>query len=487
MKLSIPIVDVGCYLRGLRAAFFLAALALLPCAAAAQENVIGPPDILQFPGAASANATGGLEMSLLRAEIERGADLSLCETLMRHAKAWPPPPPDFREFTDADCTPEFRSRVASNQGVFHWDSNGARPTKCGTNCLGRPQLTRTQHVGRPNVRQVVVRGSLVFFAEPEGDFVPNNRRVTLPFDAFFECATERGARTGNLRIDVDFGHPIVGDPGILESLANAILAPLNVSARTESGIRRRLGQLATQSKTAAFCSSIGAFLSPNSADDRATFDIPPSKPKVIVRPTVAALRDEATIEFIRITRKPLPALIDPIHSQPGNPAAGQFTVFLNGLQRFLPPEGLNLPPAGGAAPVNLCTTIDMGGADRLQIIFANDLGGAVWSQFTAAQSFGGVKPRTMTTGRTIVVPGTPKFNPITGKPEPAKPEVRLLQEFELLYRIRYRPSPGVLTDSGTPPRGGRGGRVGGRLGGRIDDLPVAVDPSKPPPQPCKPF
>jgi hypothetical protein len=468
----------------------LAAALLLPAIAAAQENAVGPPDILQFPVIASPAARGGLEMALLRSEIERGADLALCETLMRQAKQWPPP--EAREFADADCLPEFRARVAANEGVFHWESNGARPTRCGADCLGRPTLTNTTHVTRPNVRLAAVRGFLHFVVEPPDDFVSNNRRVTFPFDVFLECATERGARTGTFRVTVDFGFPIIGDPGLLESLTNAIVAPLNVSARTESGIRRRLSQLASKTTETAPCSSIGAFRSPNAADDRATFDIPGSGPKLGVRPAaaaaaVAAVRDQATIEFLRITRKPLPPNVDAAIAEPGNPAAGQFTVFLNGIQRFLPPAGLALPPAGGSAPVNLCTTIDMTGADRLQVLFVNDLGGAVWSQFTPAERFGSGKPRTMTTGRTVVVPGVGKFNPVTGKFEPAKPVPVQLREFELLYRITYSPRPSIVAEPS--PGGGRGG-IRGRgdtVLGRAGQPAVAVDASRPPATPCKVF
>jgi hypothetical protein len=458
--------------------------------AVAQEGVLGPPDILQFPVAASPGATGGLEVALLRQEIERGADLVFCETLMRQAKKWPVTPP--REFTVAECLPEFAAKVAANEGVVHWESNGDRPTQCGNDCVSRPTLSRTYNVGRPNVRRARLYGYLNLFVEPEGDYVPNNRSVVLPFDVSFDCATTQGAREGVFKVDVDFGFPIIGDPGFWESVTNAIIAPANITSRTESGLRKQFANLPGRTETTVACASIGAAQLANPVDDKATFDLP--KPKgPTVRPSAVAatvaLRDQATIEFLRIKRNPLPPLIPPEIGQPGAPEAAQFTLFLNGLQRFLPPQGLALPPSGGSVGLNLCTTLDLTGADRLQLIFANDLGGSVWSQFYPAENFGSGPLRTMTTGRTVVVAGTPIIDPQTGKPRPGtKPEARLLTEFELSYRITYAPRPSTLADSSaTPPRGGVRPGLQGVIGVRPSDRQVAVDPTKPPPEPCRKF
>ncbi len=468
------------------ASCFVTAAALIHTTVAAQENVIGPPDILQYPVEASAQAEGALEIAFLRDQIEKGADLAFCETLMQQAGKWPPAEP--REFTASDCLPEFKSKVAANQGIVHWESESSRPTKCGLDCVSRPFLNQTYNVGRPNVRRASLHGHLHLFVEPEGDYVPNNRSVSLPFDAFFECSTANGARNGTFRAEIDFGFPIVGDPGFWESVVNALLAPANVSARTESGIRRQLSNFGSRSESTIECASIGASRPANSADDSATFDFVKAGRAPTVRGDVAQLRDQATIEFLRIKRNPLPGLIAPEIARPGDPAAGQFSVFLNGLERFLPPEGLALPPEGGSAGINYCTTIDMTGADRLQIIFANDLGGAVWSQFYPAENFGAGQPRTMTTGRTVVVPGIPRFDPVTGRTEPAKPEARLLTEFELLYRITYTPRPDVVAQppAAAPPTGGvRPGRLGETGIRPGQPPPVAVDPTAPPPQPCQ--
>lgn len=473
----------------------LAAVSLTWANAASQENVIGPPDILQFPVEASAEAEGELQIDDLRRSIEREVDLTLCEFLMRDANRWPPAEPCESpegvvvpcQFAEAECLPEFKSKVAANSGAVHWESEGVRPTKCGSSCIGRPSLRRTDNVGRPNVRRTQLYGYLHLFVEPPGDHVPNNRSVTLPFEVFFECATTQGARDGVFKLDIDFGFPIIGDPGFWESVTNALLAPKNISARTESGLRRRFADLPDRTVTTFDCASIGAVQAANPTEDRATFDLPaPKRPGP--RPPVAALRDQATIEFLRIKRNPLPPLVPPEVARPGDPAAGQFTVFLNGLERFLPPEGLALPPSGGSVDINYCTTIDMTGADRFQLIFASDLGGSVWSQFYPTESFGSGQVRTMTTGRTVVVPGTPTFDPVTGQTRPAKPVAQLLTEFELLYRITYTPRPDTATRPPTEATGGARPGLHGVIGVRPGDRPsVAVDPTQPTPEPCRRF
>jgi hypothetical protein len=81
------------------------------------------------------------------------------------------------------------------------------------------------------------------------------------------------------------------------------------------------------------------------------------------------------VHFLRITRNP------PVFGYTSPDETGQFSVFLNGVPGVFPnTPPLNLPAAGGSAPLNLCKTVDMNGADQLQLIFVNSLGGAVWSQ-----------------------------------------------------------------------------------------------------------
>ena len=157
------------------------------------------------------------------------------------------------------------------------------------------------------------------------------------------------------------------------------------------------------------------------------------------------------MRFLGITRRPPNARYAPDED------AGRFQAYLNGELVVFPdlPE-LHLPAAGGTAPLNLCRTLDVQGADRLQIIFANSGGGGVWSQFGEGDDFGAGTPRRMTTGRTVMVPGLPGPPPRPGRPPTRpKPEALVLREYELLYQVDYvaRPSEVVAEQ---PAAGGRG-------------------------------
>jgi hypothetical protein len=180
------------------------------------------------------------------------------------------------------------------------------------------------------------------------------------------------------------------------------------------------------------------------------------------------------VHFLRITRKP------PVFGYTSPDETGQFSVFLNGVPGVFPnTPPLNLPAAGGSAPLNLCKTVDMNGADRLQLIFVNSLGGAVWSQFATNTKFGAGPGRTMTTGRQVVVPGLPgPPDPVTGKPAITKPQTLQLREFELLYTIEYHAPPNTLSP-------GTGTRAGVHTGGLTGRPGLVLDPGTPPAQPCR--
>lgn len=199
-----------------------------------------------------------------------------------------------------------------------------------------------------------------------------------------------------------------------------------------------------------------------------------------------ALKETATVRLLSVKRLPLPPLVAPEHGRPGDPSAGQFTLYVNGQQNLLPPQGLALPPEGGVAPLNFCKAVELSGRNTLQILFTNDLGGAVWSQFDRGSTFGAGGQRKMTTGRSIVVPALPgPPDPITGKPAAGgKPQSVMLREFELTYDVSFNAPPTVSTDTTkTRPKT----RVNPALRGaaRVPrDPPVAVDPSAPAPSPC---
>lgn len=448
---------------------------------AAQESALGPPDVLEFPFEAAAEAPNSVSVGLLRGALEVGGDLALCEALMTAAGR---PVPNV--FTAAACEPDFADDVENGEGVVHW-ADGARPRACGESCVGRPFMTATRFVNRPNLRQAKLYGRLTFVADPPGPF---NRDITYGFEATFTCNAEDGARAGDFVLRVKFGEPVIGDPGPIESVLDFILLPADLSTRIENEISQQLSSVGEASQTFRRCRSVGVFRD-DPAFDAAVFD-PASAPVPGVRglfANVSALRDRATIQFHRLTRKPLPANVDSSHSSPGSPAAGYFNVFLNGkLAAFpslspTPSGGIPLPPEGGSVALNFCRTIDLTDNNRLQVIFTNDLGGAAWSEFLRNDSFGGASPHTITTGRTIVVPGGPGLpDPRTGVSSPGKPHAMILNEFELLYSIRFLPRPDTVVVAEPPARPGRPGNLGVSIGDRPS---VAVDPSRTEPTSCR--
>lgn len=436
--------------------------------AAAQENALGPPDVLQYPVQAADTAALGLQGLVLRAAIETEANLALCQALMTRAGRSIP-----ADFSDADCPSEFKDKVSNNEGIVHWADN-ARPLHCGSSCFGRPFMSHTGFIDKPNLRKAMLYGRLNFVIDPP---VPTNRDLTYFYEAHFTCKTVNGARNGSFVVDIQFGEPVIGDPGVFESVVDFLLLPVKLSSRIEARIRKHLSQVPGQTNTVNPCRSVGVKLDIDPLHDAAVYDLPQS--------AGPARRDNATIRFLRIIRKPLPALVDPSHAAPGNPAAGYFNVFLNGAAAGFPPKtptpggGIDLPPGGGIVELNYCRTIDLTGRDRLQLIFTNALGGAVWSQFARTDTFGANATKTMTTGRTIVVPGSSgPPDPVTGSSTPGKPHSMILQEFELVYTISYSPLSGTVATTEPARPGGRPdlGAVTGAL---------EADPSAPEPQPCR--
>lgn len=438
-------------------------------AAFAQDEAVGPPEVLQYPLEASETAPRTVATPFLRKAIEDAADLGLCEALMREAgHAFP------NGFRPQDCTASFASQVRNREGLVHWRSENARPLKCGTGCFGRPFLTATRHVDKPNLREAMLYGHLDFTIDPPG---PVNRDLTYGYEVHVQCAADNGARNGEIEVKVDVGAPVLGDPGDLESVLDFLLLPAQISRRIESFIRGHLQSVPDTTIGGEACRSIGISRAQDPKFDAIPFDLA-ATPRG-VRPglgSVLGVRgDRARVEFLSITRHPLPPLVAPEHARPGDPAAGYFNVYLNGANVAFPPlpgapDGLVLPPQGGTVSLNYCRTIPLQGADRLQLLFVNALGGAVWSQFPRSATFGAGTPRRITTARGIVVPA------IGMSP---KPQSVSLREFELLYRIVYLPAP-VLT--ATPAEGS----VRPRPGHAVPlDRPTLLSDGSPTAAPCR--
>ena len=433
---------------------FGAGIAWASAAATAQEGVTGPPEALQYPTQASDSAPNAVTGPFLRAAVEKAADLGLCQALMQEDGFSFP-----NGFEEGDCTAPYAGKVRNREGLVHWRSENARPLKCGAGCFGRPFMTSTRNIDRPNLREAMLYGHLDFTIDPPG---PVDRSLTYFYEVHVQCKASNGAHAGNIEVRVEVGQPVLGEPGALESTLDFLLLPAQISRRIDSFIQTKLQGVPNATIGGAPCGSIGTGLGATALFDAAIFDSPPRRS---VRPELAgALSDRARIEFLSITRKPLPPLVAREFAEPGNPAAGYFTAYINGATVGIPPplgapDGLVLAPGGGTATLNYCRTVSLGGADRLQLLFVNGLGGAVWSQFPRSAKFGADAPRRMTTGRGIVLPATGTSR---------KPQPMSLGEFELLYRIVYLPAP-VVSVGATAVGGAR---------------PVLSDGS-PPPAPCR--
>jgi hypothetical protein len=407
----------------------------------AQDEALGPPEALQYPFQASETAPRAVTMPFLRKAIEDAADLGLCEALMREAGHEFP-----NGFRPQDCTTEFATKVRDRDGLVHWRSENARPLKCGGDCVGRPFNSVTRNVDKPNLREAMLYGRLLFKIDPPG---PVDRDLTYSYEVHVQCKAADGARNGDIEVKVDVGEPVLGDPHTLESTLDFLFLPVQISRRIESFIRSKLRSIPTTAIGGEPCRSIGVSRAQDPKFDAMPFDLAPT-PGRVVRPGLDAIggvqAERARVEFLSITRHPLPVGVAPEHARPGAVEAGYFNAYLNGANVSFPPplgapDGLRLPPAGGTVALNYCRTVPLDGMDRLQLLFVNALGGAVWSQFARDAGFGAGAPHAITTGRTIVVPGTPK------------PRVVPLREFELRYRIVYLPAP-VLTGATAGPRGG---------------------------------
>jgi hypothetical protein len=264
----------------------------------AQENAISPPALLQWPTQAGPNANRGFPISVLRGLIERGGNEELCKILM--AEADQPIPADFEWSL---CPPEFQAKVTARQGTVTW-AQGAKPTDCGTNCVGRPFMTQSSFLNQPNTIFAMFYGHLDFAVDVPGPF---NRNVRYGYEAQFHCLMNPGAREGDFNIRLVFGQPVVREPGILEDIFDFILLPANLSRAIEAGIRNRLSTPGSQNQSGGRCTSIGAGRAADPSFDSAVFDMPPQgtrRPIVRIPLPTRFPGKRATVRFFRITRQP---------------------------------------------------------------------------------------------------------------------------------------------------------------------------------------
>lgn len=458
-------------------ALFCAALVAAVAAVAAPEDAISPPVPLELPFEAKPDTQRGINMQFLRSSIEESANFGLCAALMAKDRKAMPRDGQNKKY----CPPDYAQKVAANQGFIQWAS-GARPLQCN-GCIGRPSMTAENNRAAPNLRRAMFYGRLQFLST-----TGPNRTITLPLEGYFTCRAENGAREGKLALDIKFDPPIVGDPGFWESVASFFTAGA-LSDFITAKIKEYVAQDSSQLNVPLGkqpCLSIGVDRGSDPRFDVVKFDLPaasagPAGLKGVqsvtgtIKSFSSALKDSVTVRLLSVKRLPLPPGVAPEHAGPGEPEAGLFTLYVNGVIAKLPPTGLE----GGVAPLNFCKTVDMSGRNTLQILFTNDLGGVVWSQFDRSANLGAGVARKMKTGRTIVAP-TSSYSP-TGKPT----QQITLREFELTYDIAFNQLPAVSVAK--PPANVVG--VKNVVGVAINPAqPVAIDPAgSAPSEPCRPL
>lgn len=491
-----------------RRMLFFATLVFAPVApVGAQENALPPSEVLETPFEANDQARDMVNSSVTRFFIQRTADTQLCNILMENRYKDDPDELDAlrEEFGPDHCESDLNNDVQNNQGLVHW-KNETRPLTCGTSCFGRPFMTSTSYLDRPNLRQAKIFGRLNFVI----DLPTIDRDLTIPYEIVMTCKAVGGSRVGVFDAAINLGDPILGGAGWFETALDFFLLPANISRRLEAAMKSRIPNLPSASLTDADngapvepapCTSIGVLQDQNNP----LFDVvrinEPSD-SILSRARLAAVTaitgDRARIEFISIKRNRAPSFIvdDP---QASGDASGVFFAYLNGAGLNIPPPSaagqneLELPVEGGTVSLNYCRTIDLSGRDKLQMLFVNGLGGAVWSQFSKSEKFGEGEVRRMTTGRTIVRPamqGPP--DPVTGRPTFNKPTTQIIREFELFYRIVFLPQPGMVsTDSvgagaaGGTTTGGAGSVASAVITERPQVTDVIIDPDRPLPQSCR--
>jgi hypothetical protein len=423
---------------------------------AAQENMISAPPPLQWPGIETGE--NGIAMGVIRGQIEDGAVAGLCQVLLERAGRDLP-----ANLTAATCPADIRQMINAGEGDVRW-AGGAKPRQCA-DCVGRPFVTQTAFLNRPNTAYTSILGRLAFVGGPSGA----SRDVTIFYDAQFHCALAAGSHRGVLVTRFVPDRPVVGGAGTLEGIADFFTVG-RLSDWLDAKIAASLRTPAAIVDSGDACTTIGALRNEDRAFDAVTYHRPGRAVNIRGEVAGAAVHPTATVRFLRLTRK----ATDQRYTPPAE--AGAFVVYLNGEAVVFPdlPE-LQLPAAGGSTPLNLCRTIDMSGADRLQVVLANSHGGGVWSQFGAHQRFGEGRARKMTTGRTVVVGALEVPDAGPQPPGGSKPQAIVLREFELLYSIDYTAEPTMVATETTSGEGGRrvteaGSRAAERAAERFGDV-----------------
>ncbi len=338
----------------------------------------------------------------------------------------------------------------STRAKLSWDKN-AKPLECGYDCMSAPSIEATKYIDRPNSKRVVHRGRLSFRIDNirqkvAGKWVSAvgiHRTIHTNVDFLAYCEGWRGTE-GTIRIYTKTQPPFIDEAhGIVESILNFVLLPLNISNFVDAQIARQLradGSLPAVEAPSGCCKSLGVLSnSPNdrrSRFDNIIWDRPPAtKP---FQGGVALQGESAEVRFISIKRRKT------LNSTEAQQDDVRFTFFVNG-------QVAEYPPGAGKVKIAENQTLQLAGdvvlkiplskKDAvLQVLVSNNFKAAGWKQYSRKNQYGHGS-NTLRTSRKIV--GPPLKIPGSGKGSSGKPTKVTVNEFELTYAISYQGQPVV--------------------------------------------
>ncbi|WP_290651164.1 hypothetical protein [Aquisalimonas sp.] len=337
----------------------------------------------------------------------------------------------IRGLIEAEGDEVIADNNLASEHKLSW-AGGARPSECGYDCFGRPFMSMTRHLNQPNENVVQVFGRLQFDLDISG--FPFDRRVVSNFTVRASCHGWAHG-DGNLRIVVEVQPPFVADGlGVIETVLDFILSPLDLSRRINDRVRAALGPggVALQDLPAR-CRTLGAFDAGFAEQDGIVWDAPVTAGLPQLGHTFVG--EPITVRFESIRRQHVLTNVDPV--QPLT-----FEFYVNHVHLGVPNVGeLVLAPGETLVLDNAAIALPVSDLEALLVIVADSLGGAGWELFERGDGFTGGR-RTLLTHRNELVPadqlgpGLPPLPPDSQRPGSARPRTIDVHEFRITYTIR---------------------------------------------------
>ena len=328
-------------------------------------------------------------------------------------------------------------------------AEGARPLKCGYDCVSPPSMSATVHLDWPNQYFARISAHLKFEVSR---FEVAHRTIHVPVEVHFYCQNWESGN-GQIQIYVVPGRPWADGGSLLEAALDFILMPLNISRRIDTELRRRLETLSLPGETLtprdSACRSLGVlsfFAEDHPQFDAILWDRPePTRPMFARR-----MFQPATVTFMSVKRLQTPAWAS---EQVEEDEPVGFFAYVNGQQLEFPvtiPVGeLDLNTNETATLEEAAISFARPGAGKtfetLQVIIVSSTGSVAWAEFGSNENFG-AGLHILTTRRWGLVDELPLgdsfrgIDPMPRRPDRGKRSAEWLSfpDYEITYRIRFR-------------------------------------------------